>query len=278
MPVIARRFVRKMRGGAQAHLIEADDGHFYVVKFRNNPQHRRILVNELAASVLLGYLRVSQPETAVIRLDEEFLRQNPEVHIQLGNRREQPPAGRHFGSRYPGHPERTAVYDFIPDALLAKVVNLADFRAVLVFDKWTGNADARQAIFFRARVRQWAPASGLHHLQKGFIAQAVDHGYIFDGPNWDFADSPLQGLYFRRLVYEQVRGIEDFEPWLSQVTHFPEEVLDEAFKRVPPEWLEGDEEAFERLLERLLARRKRVADLIRDCRRGRENPFPNWPL
>jgi hypothetical protein len=46
MPASARRLVRKMRGGAQAHLIEADDGHFYVVKFRNNPQGRRILVNE----------------------------------------------------------------------------------------------------------------------------------------------------------------------------------------------------------------------------------------
>jgi len=26
-----------MRGGAQSHLIEADDGGFYVVKFSNNP-------------------------------------------------------------------------------------------------------------------------------------------------------------------------------------------------------------------------------------------------
>ena len=46
MPLKALRFVRKMRGGAQAHLIEAHDGNYYVVKFRNNPQHRRILVNE----------------------------------------------------------------------------------------------------------------------------------------------------------------------------------------------------------------------------------------
>jgi hypothetical protein len=27
--------VRRMRGGAQAHLMRADDGHFYVVKFQN---------------------------------------------------------------------------------------------------------------------------------------------------------------------------------------------------------------------------------------------------
>ncbi len=29
MPVNARRFIRKMRGGAQAHLLEADDGDYY---------------------------------------------------------------------------------------------------------------------------------------------------------------------------------------------------------------------------------------------------------
>ena len=47
MPLTAVRHVRKMRGGAQAHLLEADDGKWYVVKFRNNPQHRRVLVNEV---------------------------------------------------------------------------------------------------------------------------------------------------------------------------------------------------------------------------------------
>ena len=40
-----------MRGGAQSHLIEADDGRFYIVKFQNNPQHRRILVNEWIAGL-----------------------------------------------------------------------------------------------------------------------------------------------------------------------------------------------------------------------------------
>ena len=39
--------IRRMRGGAQSHLMRCSDEHFYVVKFQNNPQHRRILVNEL---------------------------------------------------------------------------------------------------------------------------------------------------------------------------------------------------------------------------------------
>ena len=276
MPVIARRLVRKMRGGAQAHLLEAGDGRFYVVKFVNNPQHRRILVNEMVASVLLGYLRISQPETAVVELTPKFLEENPDVFIQLGTRKSPVPAGWHFGSRYPGDPDRIAVYDFIPDALLSRVVNFREFLGALVFDKWAANADSRQAIFFRARIKEWASASESHRLEKGFLAQMVDNGYLFDGPHWNFSDSPLQGLYFRPLVYENVRRWDDFEPWLSQIMDFPEEVLDDARKRIPPGWLDGDEETLGRLLEQLLARRKRVPDLIAETTRGRINPFPNW--
>src|SRR5436189_2853227 len=117
MPVNAVRFIRKMRGGAQAHLLQADDGNYHVVKFRNNPQHRRILINEWIASTFLQYLQVAAPETNVIRLSPEFLSSYPEVGIVLGNEKRAVEAGWHFGSRYPGDPNRVAVYDFVPDTL-----------------------------------------------------------------------------------------------------------------------------------------------------------------
>jgi len=47
-----------MRGGAQSHLMRCDDGFYYVVKFQNNPQHRRILVNELLGTRLAARLGV----------------------------------------------------------------------------------------------------------------------------------------------------------------------------------------------------------------------------
>src|ERR1700736_6545620 len=172
MPVHAKRLIRKMRGGAQAHLLECDDGHYYVVKFRNNPQHRRILVNEWIASVFLNYLHISTPETAMVNLPADFLAGNADVHIQLGSRRQAVEPGWHFGSRYPGDPAKVLVYDFLPDTLLDKVVNAAEFLGVLAFDKWISNADARQSIFFRARLRQWQqPASEPLH-RAGFASQA----------------------------------------------------------------------------------------------------------
>ena len=278
MPVDARRLVRKMRGGAQAHLLEASDGNFYVVKFSNNPQHRRVLVNEWIAAIFLRHLGIATPEVSMVRISQEFLDQHPDTYLQLGTNRVAPFLGWHFGSRFPGDPARTIVYDFLPDALLDRIENVADFRGVLAFDKWAANADSRQSIFFRAQVEK----EGQKHL--GFIAQMVDNGYVFDGPHWRLADSPIQGLYFRPLVYASVRSLADFEPWLERIRHFPEEIVDQAIKQIPPAWLAGgtqespeDERTeLESLLYRLLARRKRVADLIEDCRSGRANPFPAW--
>src|SRR5512146_3315520 len=98
MPLTAVGHLRKMRGGAQSHLVEADDGHFYVVKFRNNPQHRRVLINEAIGSVFLRYLQVSAPEVLVVSVGAGFLREIPEVSIQLGSRNIPVDAGWHFGS------------------------------------------------------------------------------------------------------------------------------------------------------------------------------------
>lgn len=267
MPLEARRLIRKMRGGAQAHLIEAEDGHFYVVKFSNNPQHRRVLVNELIAGVLMDYLGFSVPVMRILSISEEFLERHPEAAIQLGNQRLPPAPGWHWGSRYPGHPDRVTVYDFLPDVLLRRVSNLREFAGVLAFDKWMGNANGRQAVFFRHRESSGAGP---------FFAQMIDQGFVLNGPHWDFPDAPLYGLYYRPTVYEPVTGWESFQPWLDRITHLPEEVLDRAYKQVPLEWIHGDEEALEAGLEKLLARRRRVTDLIGECRRARPQWFPNW--
>jgi len=285
MPVQATGLIRKMRGGAQSHLLQCSDGHFYVVKFLNNPQHRRILINEWIASVFLNYLQISAPPAAIVDLSPGFLEAHPDVYIQLGSRRQAVEPGWHFGSRYPGDPAKVMVYDFLPDTLLDRVVNAREFLGVLAFDKWIGNADARQSIFFRARLRQWASSPTQPAPPAGFVAQApaagfvvqmMDHGYIFDGPHWKFPDSPLQGLYFRPNVYEKVRGWQDFEPWLDRVMYFPEEIVDAAQKQIPPQWLGEDAGALQSMLEKLMSRRRRVPDLIRDSRRGRVNPFPEW--
>lgn len=277
MPLRARNLIRKMRGGAQAHLIECDDGGYYVVKFTNNPQHRRILINEWLACAFLRYLQIHVPETAVVELTPEFIADTPELYLSMGSRREAIPAGQHFGSKMAVHPERVAVYDFLPDKLLYKIENRADFLGTLVFDKWASNVDSRQAVFFRAKAKKWTPIRGETTTTKaGFYAQMIDHGFAFNGPHWGFQDSPIHGLYFRTTVYDEVKSIDTFQPWLEMVENFPTEVVDAAWKEIPRGWFDGDEDALEAMLERLLKRRSQTLALVHEMRQTRASTFPNW--
>ena len=276
MPVSARHLIRKMRGGAQSHLIAGEDGELYVVKFTNNPQHRRILINEWLANAFLRYLQIHVPQTALVQVSADFLAQNPDVYFSIGSRRESVVPGLHFGSKMSVNPDKVAVFDFLPEKLLGKVENRVEFLGTLVFDKWVGNADSRQAVFFRARAKTWTPLKGEAPARIGFFAQMIDHGFAFNGPHWEFLDTPLNGLYFRTSVYEEVTSLDSFQPWLDMVTNFPIEVIDGAWKEIPREWLHQDEDELEKLLETLLKRRRKVGQLIEDVRRKRASAFPNW--
>jgi hypothetical protein len=276
MPVNARRFIRKMRGGAQAHLLEADDGDYYIVKFQNNPQHRRILVNEFVAGEILSHLQIACPAHQIVRLSREFIAANPEVHLQTGTRTTGIEPGWHFGSRHPGDPAVMAIYDFIPDSLLSQVANTEQFLAVLAFDRWVANADGRQSIFFRAQLKDWLARPGIPPRKLGFVALMIDHGFAFNGPHWDFPESALTGLYPRRIVYAGVKSLADFEPWIDRILNFPPEVFDKILRQLPPQWLEGDGDRLEILFEALLRRCKRIPQLLEDCRKAPGNPFPGW--
>ena len=48
----AVQHLRALRGGAQSHLLKVSDGACYVTKFQNNPQHVRVLANEMLATNL----------------------------------------------------------------------------------------------------------------------------------------------------------------------------------------------------------------------------------
>lgn len=265
-----------MRGGAQSHLIEGKDGHQYVVKFLNNPQHRRILVNEWLSGVLLGHLQIHTPQIKLIQLSEDFIAANPELCIMRGSHRESPMPGLHFGSQLAVNPDRVPIYDFLPSILLAKIANVSDFLGALVFDKWVCNTDSRQAVFFRARAEKGTPLKRDGPTRTGFFVQMIDHGLAFNGPHWAYQDSPIYGIHFRTSVYDKVRSLDSFEPWLGMVQHLPVEIVYQAWKEIPPTWLDGDEEELSRLLEQLLKRGARVEQLILDTRKHRPATFPNW--
>jgi len=104
----------------------------------------------------------------------------------------------------------------------------------------------------------------------------IDQGFCFNAGEWNFPDAPLRGLYARHRVYESVRGLETFEPWIARIEKFDVAAVEEASSEIPPEWLGEDPGALERLLEQLLRRRSLVRELIVSAWKSSAQPFPNW--
>src|SRR5262249_32038418 len=159
----------------------------YIVKFQNNPQHRRVLANELLAYILLRYLPLPTPACEVIEVSEGLIRSCPNLFFGNCGRRAPRSLGLQFGSRYPGRPLQVPVYDYVPDVLLRQVVNADCFLGMAAFDKWVANADGRQAIFFRDRIADWRPAAQAgDSTKRGFVALMVDQGFAFTAQHWEF--------------------------------------------------------------------------------------------
>jgi HipA-like kinase len=257
--------IRRMRGGAQPHLMLCSDGSYYVVKFLDNPQHPRVLANEWLGTKLAARLGLTTPQPAVVEVPENLVESSDELVIDLGRSRKKVRCGQQFGSRYPGDPAETAVYDFLPDQLLAEVENLSDFLGMLVFDKWTCNTDGRQAIFYRP------PGNSRYR------ALMIDQGFCFNAGEWNFPDAPLRGFYARPCVYQGVTRMDSFEPWLERLENrIGEGMLHEISREIPPEWYGFEQDALHQLLEQLRARRHGVRDLILAAKYSYRQPFPNW--
>lgn len=265
MAVQAVQQIRRMRGGAQSHLMLGADGNAWVVKFRNNPQHLRVLANELLATRLGAAIGLTVPQCDVVEVSAWLIERTPELEMHLGGgRKERCVPGLQFGSQLVGGLMPGHVADYLPEEQLLEVKNLREFAGALALDKWTCNANGRQALFYRKG------------REKRYSATFIDQGFCFNAGEWRFVDAPLRGVYARNAVYREVIGWESFEPGLSRIETFADNKVWEIAETIPPEWYEEDAAALEQLVEKLLERRGCVRDCITAFRESSRRPFPNW--
>jgi hypothetical protein len=245
--------------------MRASDNHLYVTKFQNNSQHVRILANEYLGGTLGKLLGLPMAGVAIIDVSEWLIANSPGLKIETGTTSVPCASGLQLGSQYMTDPQQAQIFDYLPEAMLLKVVNREDFHRVLVFDKWTGNSDGRQAVFVKQRPKG-------HFYRASFI----DHGHCFNAEEWAFTDAPLRGTFANYSVYRSVTGWKSFEPVLSQVEQLDMANLWKIANEVPKEWYGHDSDRMSRLIEELGERRSLIRDLINQFRKSYRNPFPSW--
>lgn len=251
--VTIRRFVRRMRGGSQAQLVEASDGNFYVAKFLGNPQGNRTLVNELVAHQLLRALEISTPRLRLLNLpNTPELLENAYFSVNAKRVFVQP--GTHLGSMCPANPDDVAIFDFLPQRLFNLVGNIEEFATMFVFDRWLFNVDPRQAIFFRDRSRS---------EKSIFRACFIDHGMSFGGPRWKLGDTTPYGLAAQKSAYLRLDMAALTLRAIDTIKAIPESTIIGLDECIPREWLaDGDADCLAGLLGQLEGRRTRLDSVV----------------
>jgi hypothetical protein len=259
----ALHFVRAMRGGAQSKLVLGSNRQLYVVKFQNNPQHRRILINEMVGAKLARLLGLPVPETRPIAVSDALIRSDARFALEYPHGTVPCQAGLQFGSRYVVAPSAGQAFDLAPKMLLGRMDNAESFLGALVFDKWTANIDWRQVVVWKRF------GDDLYHVT------LVDQGGCFGGGRWTFFDISTLGFSPSTSVYGMVHGWDSFEPWLTRLESLPEQDIWTCTSGVPTEWIRAEDD-FDWLTEKLWKRRGRVRQLIKALRHTVFSPFPNW--
>jgi hypothetical protein len=259
----AYRFVQKMRGGAQSTLVDTGEGCF-VVKWSQNAQHRRVLINEAVCSELLRRLGVASPSWSWIHVDRVFLQNNPQIRIERPRGYTAIEPGWHFGSRYPVDPDREAVYDFLPSRIVEKVTNRWDFLKILVFDVWVDNRDQRQAVFFRS-------------ANRGLRVEMIDHGHAlgFDGVEWCSSGELVRDLYPGTwALHTSVQAPERYDQAIAAIREVTREYLTRLCSMVPPEWIQDDAALLSRQFDRLIGRGLSLSESVAGARARILRPHP----
>jgi hypothetical protein len=243
-----------MRGGSQATLVETDEG-FFVVKWVQNSQHRRILINEAMCSALLARLGIASPQWACIQVDQVFLDNNPEIRITRRRGHTAVEPGRHFGSRFPGSPDHNMVFDYLPSSIFQKVPNRWDFLKIHVFNLWIDNRDTTQAVY------SCLPGRGLR-------VEMIDHGHTlgFDGVGWGTQSASIHGIHPQLAELALTADATNhYQRAIAAIQEVTRDDLAKMLELVPPEWIGEDGASLARQLDGLVDRSQRLPALLADA-------------
>lgn|SRR5487761_1858440 len=259
--ISASHFVRKMRGGGQSNLVQAEDGCHYVMKMAGNPQGLRVLFNEAFGSELMSSLGLPVPNWRAIHVTEQFIDANPQLWFEEASPvRRRPIAGLHFGSQFKCGGPREDVYEILPDHLLNRIENRHYFIGMLLFDLWANHSDARQALF-------------VEDLDmKRFRAVFIDNGHLFGKDNIDEVVPAWRTMFVNREIYGHLDIDSILSTWASRIGAIDRTTLNSACLRIPLEWY--DSQYVSKLTTTLLRRRSSLADhqaLIKKCVEGQHD-------
>jgi hypothetical protein len=253
----ANKFIRKLKGGSQSNLIQANDSNYYVVKMMENPQGSNVLANESLGSRVASAVGLPVADNKGIYLSDTFIDRSPDLWFESPAGRRRPNKGVHFGSLFIGQLSGLQrPNEYISPSRVENIANRQDFLGMYILDVWANHQDSRQAIFCRS-------SDG---TQKAFF---IDHGHMFGGPEWTFQHRPGIALHLEKNIYRDLWNEDRVASWISHFQVVIPSALSYANVAMQPRWYKGKaDELIARLTERLC----HLPELVR------ADVDESWPL
>jgi hypothetical protein len=245
----ATKYIRKMRGGSQPSLVQCDNGQYYIVKMAHNPQGPNVLANEWLCSLLGNVAGLPVAEGHLVSISDAFIDGEQGLWFETPNGRQRPTAGIHYGSRLVGQPSGpNRPTDYIGRSRIEAITNGEAFVGMFILDVWANHQDNRQAVLVA------------NQDKSGFKVVFIDHGHMFGGPNWNFANRRSVTCYLERSLYSALWDTGAVDRWISHLETVLPPALSSAISSVPSEWYNGDIGGLQEVLLRRLEDLKHLVE------------------
>lgn len=214
--------IRRMRGPSRSYLVQADDGHVYVLKSAVSSQEMQRAINEWVVSNLLRLFGICTPVIRALDVSKRCAMEN--------NLKDPPPLhGIHFGSRMAADPTKVTVFDFVPRALHSSIRNRGDFVRTALLDLLVGKQDSRQAVFSRI--------TGT----KEFVANMIDNKSAFSG-QLVTSGGQYDVRHFDRNLYDFDGAEEIAKQFYIELANAPWSDFKRCLQNMPEPWLAAETE------------------------------------
>ncbi|WP_134699042.1 HipA family kinase [Ammoniphilus sp. YIM 78166] len=240
------RWIKELKGKSYPQLIEFSDGFRYIVKFKNNPQGTKQIVNEYIGCQLAKHLHLPVPDSKLVSIDQSFIEQ---MH---GRERYPFTSGRQFASLSIKRKKRIKK-EFPPPS---SIVNTDVLPGIVVFDHWLSNDDRnRNNILLKRKKRG------------GYCVFIIDQGNCFPGGfRWTIDTlreypRPIRKRPFHQWILSMLSHPDELNRYIYNVKQLPESLLWETITSLPDDWnISWDEKSA--LFNHLIRGRNALEDIM----------------
>ncbi|MDD9269973.1 HipA family kinase [Paenibacillus sp. GCM10023248] len=244
-------YVKPMSGGRSSpHLILFDDGHKYVVKFKNNPQGNWVVTYEYIVNTLAKRLQLPIPDYKIVKVRSRFINENKEL-ASIGFK-----SGNQFASRYI---EDSVTFLNLPGSLAREqLVNADQIAGLIVFDHWIGNSDRnpKNLLFLPTESDS-----------QRYEFKMIDHANCFNistsNPERKFLPLKVRKKEIYRWCNTLLKDTQQLKSYVDRILEIKNKEIYELIQSMSSDWL-VDEQAKDRLFRHIKYAKKALPATIDD--------------